>query len=268
MTNKILTVVIPVFNKWRYTAHCLASLFHSSIDKDKYEVLIVDNASTDMTPTLLSYLQKENFPINILRNEENLGYLLGANQGWKEVKTPYCLHLNNDVFVKPDTIELMLKPFQKDPLIGIVGGIQISVEKPINYAYETKHYFHTYFYRGEDVDKNDDIVYVKPLSEEEKQRDYVEVESTGFGCAIVKKEVWEKVGFYDERFVPCMSEMEDYLLRTKEAGFKICISPKALYLHAVGATTVDNRPYFDSIVKRNKLLFKEKWGEKLRRGEI
>jgi len=257
--EKQLTIVIPVFNKWRYTASCLASVFHSTINKDAYEVLVVDNSSTDMTQPLLSHLQKEGFPVTIIKNETNLDYLLAANQGWKEVRTAFCLHLNNDVTVRPNTIELMLKPFQADSRIGIMGGIQISGRTP--------HYYHTYFYRGNDVNK-DSIVYVEPLTETEKEQEYIEVESTGFGCAIVKREVWEKVGFFDEQFTPCMSEQEDYMLRVKEAGFKVCISPKAFYTHEVGVTTADNQSYYNYIVNRNRQLFKNKWGEKLRRNEI
>ncbi len=240
---------------------CVASILKSDCPKEMYEILVVDNASTDKTETFLTYLQECGEPIRIIQEKTNLGFLLGVNDGWKEVETPFCLLLSNDVVVEPDTITLMLQVFQKDSSIGIVGGIQVD-------GVNTKHYFHTYFYRGNDVDKNEDIVYVKPLTEEEKQMEYVEVESTGFACAIVKKEVWEKIGFLDERFVPCMAEQDDYFLRTKEAGFKIVIHPKALYFHTVGATTANNKTYFDSIVKRNKLLFKEKWGEKLRRNEI
>ena len=90
----------------------------------------------------------------------------------------------------------------------------------------------------------------------------------GFGCAMLKKKCWEKVGYYDEQFVPCMYEQEDFCLRIKNYGYKAVLSPKAHCIHSVAQTTSFNLSYFTKIVNINREKFKKKWGDQLRRNEI
>ena len=259
MDNKLLTIVIPVHNHWQYTKRCLGSIYFSDNIISKIDILVVDNASMDETEDFLNFQIASGYPIRVIKNLKNLDYLLAANQGWKEVKTPYCLHLNNDVVVEPRCIKNMLDAFEKDPKIGIVGGIQFS---------PTATFGKTLFHRGEDVDNHEDLRYVVPMTEEERNSPFVEVETTGFCCAMVKREVWEKIGHYDEQFAPAMSEQEDYCLRTREAGFKVAVVPKAFYIHYVGVSTVDNRSYYQEVLKINRGKFLNKWGEKLRKNLI
>lgn len=261
MTNKLLTIVIPIFNQWRYTANCLASIFQSNFQKELYDIVMVDNASTDVTPEFLSYLLEQEMISKVLANEKNKDYLLGANQGWKEAKTPYCLLLNNDIILHKNALEYMMYAFSKDPKIGIVGGIQVSENRPPRMA-------KTLFYRGEEVDKHEDLRYLVDMTQDEVDSYFVEVETTGFCCAIVKRELWEKIGYFDERFCPSMSEQEDYNLRAREAGFKVVVVPKARYVHFVGVTTTGNIDFYQKVLRRNRALFLDKWGEKLRKNLI
>lgn len=253
---KTLSIVIPVYNLWRMTAGCLASIFKSTFPKEQYEIIIVDNASDDMTPTLLDYLIEQGEPIKVFRNEKNLSYLLGANQGWKEVETPYVLHLNNDVLVDKDCIKTMVETFDYDPKIGIVGAIQYFPNGVRNPPL-------SWFYRGDEDVGN---VYKTDITEEDLERPYIECDvAGGFGCAAVRKEVWEEVGYFDEQFAPCHYEQEDYCLRTKRAGWKVVLAPKACCIHFVAATTSFNLEYFNKILDRNRRIFRKKWGESLRR---
>lgn len=255
-----MTIVIPTHNHWEYTKNGIGSILFSKIPF-KYEILVVDNASTDLTEEFIKFQQGLGNPITFIKNLHNIDYLLAANQGWKEVKTPYCLQMNNDITLEPKCIQTMLNVFEKDPKIGIVGGIQFSPNACLG---------KTLFYRGEEmVEKNiDDLRYVVPMTEEEINSPFVEVETTGFCCAIIKREVWEKIGYFDEQFAPCMSEQEDYCLRAKEAGFKVVVSPKAYYVHYVGVSTQDNRDYYQEILWKNKIKFLNKWEEKLKKGLI
>ena len=257
MAGKQISIVIPVYNHWRMTASCLASIFKSDIPKDSYEIIVVDNASTDMTPKLLSYLQDVGEPLKIVRNKENKDYLLAANQGWKLVETPYVLHLNNDVTLDPHCISLMLNPFV-DSQIGIVGAVQYFLngtrEPPLRW-----------FYRG---DQNVGNLYRTELTKEQEEMSYVECDVVGFACAMVKREVWKSIGYFDEQFAPSMYEQEDYCLRAKKAGFKTVLVPNAYFVHRVAVTTADNPAYYQKVIRRNRELFRKKWGEKLRNNEI
>ena len=262
--EKELSIVIPVFNQWKYTAECVASVLKADIPKD-YEIIVVDNASTDFTPKLLDTIQKEGHSLRVIHNNINLNYLSGANIGWKEADSKYCLHLNNDTTIYKDTIKTLLDVFFKDEKIGIAGSIQYFPngyrEPPLRY-----------FYRGDaDVGNLYRVDFPKEVDENLSKGIYtppIEVDSPHFACGIVKREVWEKIGYFDDRFWPCMYEMEDYAMRAKEAGFKLVMVPNSKFIHHVAVSTRENTPYYQSIIDRNREIFRQKWGEKLRKKEI
>jgi GT2 family glycosyltransferase len=93
--NKILSIVIPVFNKYNFTKSCLQDLSQLS---DDHEIIIIDNGSTDETQAEL----EKNSRIIYLRNEVNLGFSKACNRGYDEATAPNVLFLNNDVRVKSD----------------------------------------------------------------------------------------------------------------------------------------------------------------------
>jgi len=253
ISSSKITAVIPVFNQWSLTAKCLLSIF-KSVPRELIKIIIVDNASTDETCSGIEKLISLGYPIDVIYNEENLGYLLAANQGWAEADTDYVLHMNNDVTVESGCIMEMLKVMGKYPRVGVCGGIEGHPEVLGK----------TMFRRGADLWKYQDYRFLVPMTEEEKVADYVEVETTGFACAMIRKSVSDRIGFYDTIFVPCMSEQESYNLSVIESGYKVTVSPRARYIHKVGATTgaIDSM-YFKDVITKNIKKFKEKWRDVL-----
>ena len=243
-----ITVVIPVFNQWFLTTKCLLSIFRS-VPRELIKIIIVDNASTDMTSPGVEGLISLGYPIDVIYNDENLGYLLAANQGWAEAKTDYILHMNNDVTVESGCIMRMLEVMEKYPQVGVCGGIEGHPEVLGK----------TMFRRGADLWKYQDYRYLIPMTEKERLSDCVECETTGFACALIRKSVSDKIGFYDTKFVPCMGEQEDFCLRVLENGWEVVVSPKAFYNHKVGQSTKENAEYFRQVIEDNIKKFKEKW---------
>lgn len=93
MTDKVLSIVIPVYNKYNFTKSCLNDLLHLPQD---HEIIVVDNGSSDET-------QKEldgNKEIVYHRNVENLGFAKACNIGYGLATAPNVLFLNNDIRVK------------------------------------------------------------------------------------------------------------------------------------------------------------------------
>ena len=112
-------------------------------------------------------------------------------------------------------------------------------------------------------------VYKIDITEEDMEKPFIECDiGGGFGCAMVKQEMWEKVGYFDEQFSPCHYDQEDYVLRVKEAGYKNVLSPKANCVHIVAATTRYNLHFFNRVIDINREKFRRKWGKKLRKNQI
>jgi len=250
---KELSVIVPCFNNFKLTMRCLAHLFKSSYSKEKMQVIIVDNASTDGTETLINYLQKAGEDILYLKQKTNINFCKSINLGMQNASGQYIMLLNNDAYVLKDCISKQLMGFYKFKGVGIVGAMEYlrtggrSKDKPFIY-------FHPETLLDPILKDYKDLGY-------DKEPEYVNVDIVGSACCIIDKNLIDKIGMFDERFTPCMYEQEDYFLRTKRSGFKILLATKAPFTHYVGATTAFNTAYYQQVIKDNKTKFLKKWND-------
>ena len=93
VNKKILSIIIPVWNKYNFTKACLEDLSRLPLD---HEIIVVDNDSTDETRAAL----EKNTRIAYKRNKENLGFAKACNIGWSMASGPNMLFLNNDTHVR------------------------------------------------------------------------------------------------------------------------------------------------------------------------
>lgn len=240
------------FNNWKLTARSLASIFKSSYPKENYEIIFIDNASTDNTESLINYLVKLGEPIKYMKMNEDLDYLRGANVGVKEVQSPFFLLMNNDVFLQESCIENLMKSIKSDEKIGIAGAMEFLLNgtRTTRYTYLDREALKLGKYAT--ILKDDKDVEYDALG-------LVDVEITGGACNIFRKSVTDKIGFYDELFCPCMHEHEDYCLRIKLGGYRVVKNPNAKMFHVVGATTAFNPNYYYQVCLRNTEKFVKKW---------
>lgn len=253
MGNKATTeldIVIPVYNNWRLTAQCIASIFKGNFEKTKLNIILVDNQSNDFTPKFIEYLVGEGEPITYVRAPENLGYVKGTNAGLRLSSARYVMLLNNDTILHENCISSMIKTMVD---IDICGAIEFypnglpSNDKPFIYWKPKKLL---------DLERKGVDEVHKEL---EKGQSYVNVDVVGFACALVKREVFDKIGLYDELFSPCMYEQEDFQFRAKQAGFKIGMCVDAMFTHYVAATTSFDTPKYQKLIKIHRDKFIAKW---------
>jgi GT2 family glycosyltransferase len=133
--NKVLSIVIPVWNKWNFTMSCLRDL---SQLPDDHEIIIVDNASTDETQQeiieLDRSLQMKNKLI-IHRNKENLGFAKACNIGYGLATAPNVLFLNNDIRVKSNYTDWTKELIKWCPT-HIVGPTMGQLDSALNFVKE------------------------------------------------------------------------------------------------------------------------------------
>jgi len=113
-----LSVVIVNYNSAKFLESCLKSL-QPAITNIKHEIIIVDNASTDMSSILISNLPKE---IRVISNNKNVGFAAANNQAMLQAKGKFILLLNPDTEVGLDSIQTLLKfAEQSEPEVGAFG---------------------------------------------------------------------------------------------------------------------------------------------------
>jgi len=113
----LCSIVIPVFNAAHLTQQCLQAIRDCTPDVP-YEVVVVDNASSDSTPALLA----SNPGVRVLRNDQNHGFAVACNQGAAIARGEYLLFLNNDTIPRAGWLRPLIQTLQTDAKIGIAGS--------------------------------------------------------------------------------------------------------------------------------------------------
>lgn len=248
MKKPSVAIIIINWNSYDYTYDCINSL--GKIHYDSAEIILVDNASTDDSVTRL----RQKFPsIHFVLNEENLGFTGGNNVGIEyalQNEYDYLLLLNNDTFVQPDFLSVLIN--------SIDGKPEFAAAQPkIFYNHDRGMLWHAggmYFrvisrpwvvgYRKRD----------KARFNKKKEVDWIT------GCAfLVKAQVVREVGLTSDLFFyGCYDDVE-WSLRMRDAGYKLLYCPESVIYHAVTVSSKsDNpgnegflKPYFHYLVSRN-----------------
>ena len=112
-----LVIIIVNWNGGDLLRRCIASVaeFPPTLP---YEVLVVDNASTDGSR---EWLKSLNGKVRLIENDENLGFGRANNRAFKETNAPFLFLMNNDAEVKAGTIDTPIATLKSDSQLGVVG---------------------------------------------------------------------------------------------------------------------------------------------------
>ncbi|MEJ8552663.1 glycosyltransferase [Tepidibacter sp. Z1-5] len=234
------SIIILTYNKLDYTKKCIESI-RKYTNKNDYELIIVDNNSTDET---VGWLKKQD-DIKLILNKENLGFPKGCNQGIQISKGDNILLLNNDVVVTPNWLVNLKTALYSSDDIGAVGPVSNSCP-----------YYQTIPTDYKNLDEMIEFAKKYNLSNENKWEERLKL--IGF-CMLIKKEIINKVGFLDEIFTPGNYEDDDYSIRIKRAGYKLILC-KDTFIHHYGGTSFKVSKGYSELLKDNEIKFKKKWG--------
>jgi GT2 family glycosyltransferase len=211
-----ITAVVLNWNGPEDTIRCVRSLRESA--QPGLDVVVVDNASTDDSVTRF---RSELPGVTIITRDSNGGYAAGNNEGIRSALArgaDYVLVVNNDVVVTRGFLEPMLAEAEADPRVGVVT-CDARFESDHDRSYPTGGTLS--WWRGAGV--------ALPRSSRE-QRKVVDFVS---GCILlVRREVFEKVGYFDESFFMYFEDV-DFSRRVARA-FQIVYTPRAMVYHRSG----------------------------------
>ncbi|MBO4369147.1 MAG: glycosyltransferase family 2 protein [Desulfovibrio sp.] len=231
----MVSIIIPVYNAWSFTEQCLVSLANATCD-DVFEVIVVDNASTDMTPSLCQAKGKELFSDRFfyLRQNENRNYSGANNIGVRHASGESILLLNNDTIVQDGWLQPLRSALESDQNRGAVGplllyppdaegmkrvqhaGVTVSLGKQVSHLYEFFPYPH-------------------PLLEKERTLQII----TG-AALFMPRRLYLELGGLDERFVNGFEDVE-FCVRLRRHGYNLCVIPESVIFHYGGQSAGRNR---------------------------
>ena len=238
----MVSIVIPVWNQVDYTVACLESI--ANCTPEPHEIIVVDNGSTDGTKLFLAEYVRLKRNMTVIENERNLGFPVACNQGIAFSKGEHILLLNNDVVVSPEWLKGMLECMAAQPDYGVVGPRTNSISGPQQFTdgkYSNPEEFTEFAQGFRKTFRNYRIPFWRIV---------------GF-CMLIKREVIEKIGTFDERFSPGNFEDDDFCLRSILAGYRNVICGDVFVHHHGSAShrSIDH----GKLLEKNQEKFIAKW---------
>lgn len=134
-----ISILIPAYNEERNITECLNSIFLSNYPKTKYEVIVIDDGSTDNTSNILKNLQKRYKNLIIVNGNHN-GKSASLNLGLKKSKFDYILLIDADTTQKKDSISKIIAPFSDKTIGATTGSCLVKNKKGMLGAFQEVEY--------------------------------------------------------------------------------------------------------------------------------
>ncbi len=239
-----VSILIPAYNQFELTYNCIASIILAH-NKASYEVILIDDCSDDRTTEAEDFIRN----LTVVRNEQNLRFLLSCNNGSRSARGKYITFLNNDTEVTSGWLDSMLSVFKRFENVGLVGskliypdgklqeagGIVWGNGQPWNIGNRANAYTPEYNYR--------------------RQVDYVSGASM-----MIEKTLWEDLGKFSEEFIPAYFEDTDLAFKVRQYGRKVIYCPRSVVVHFEGMSNgTDLTKGVKKFQNVNFPKFREKW---------
>lgn len=232
-------IIIPVWNQLEYTKECVASIV-AHTGEECSSIIFVDNASKKETKEYLASLENAlPIPAVVIRNETNLGFVKAANQGIEWSRSPCLCVLNNDTVVTAGWLKSMLEVLASADDIGIVNPSSNNLgQRPA---------------KGQSVED-----YAGTLRADEDL--YQELGACIGFCMLIKREVLDKTGVFDEVYGMGNFEDTDLCRKAVKAGYR-CVRACRAYVYHRENASFRLLPNFSDDFARNREIFEFRWGK-------
>ncbi len=235
MKYPLVSIILVNWNGKAYIGECLRSL--RKITYASYEIILVDNASTDGSATYV----KRTFPnVLVVQNKNNVGFAQGHDAGLQAAKGKFVLLLNPDTTVESDFLDFLVQSIQHDESIGVVQP-KVLLDSEKDRIDSIGAFFLPsgllYHYGREKMETMSQ--YTQPMK----------IFTAKGVCMLIRKSVIEKIGLFDPDYFAYFEET-DFCMRVWLSGWSVWYEPKARIYHQGGAAfgkTITPHIYFHSV---------------------
>jgi len=223
--NPSVAIIIVNWNGYSFTKACIKSL--DKVNYSSFQIILVDNGSKNLEGEKL----KREFPqIDLIQNEENLGFAGGNNVGIRravEEGFSFVMLLNNDTEVEADFLKQMISKFQSRPNLGMVQpSIFFLHEKTKIWSAGGK--WDSFLGRAITIGDRE-------MAENFELKDREIDWATGC-CVMISRKALEQLGLLNEQYFTYFEDV-DWSLRLRDKGYKIELASEAWVYHEAGASS-------------------------------
>ena len=215
-----VSVIVPVYGKVDYTLRCLRSIERHP-QRTRFEVLVVDDASPDDSAQMLASIPG----LRLIRNPQNLGFVRTCNRGASLARGDYVLFLNNDTEVHPGWLDELVRTFETFPNAGLAGSKLVYPDGRLQEAGGIIWRDGSGWNYGRNQDPSrPDVSYAR------------DVDYCSGAAIIVPKPLFDRLGGFDEHYVPAYGEDSDLALKIRAEGLRVIYQPASVVTHFEGVS--------------------------------
>jgi ATP-binding cassette, subfamily B, bacterial len=239
------SIVVVSFDGLRLTKLCIASILANTVIP--YELIVVDNGSTDGSLGYLEELERTHGQVRVVRNAENRGFAAAVNQGVAMARGDTVVVLNNDTVLAPGWLGGLIRHLEA-PGVGLVGAVtnRSGTEAEVEAACST---------------------YADLMqAAQERSRDLAgrcfDIGTAAMFCVAFRRATFDEVGPVDEAYGLGLFEDDDYSMRMRASGRRVVCAEDVLVYHFGEASFGKLVPTGEhgELFRTNRGRFEQRWG--------
>ena len=244
--GKMASLIVVTLDNLLFNRICLESVLANTQWPD-YEIIVVDNGSTDGTRHYLGSLARRNPNLRVVLNDDNLGFAGAINQGMSLARGEFLVLLNNDILVTEGWLTRLVRHLE-DPAIGLVGPVtnRTGNEAQIEITYDTY---------------GEMLAFSRDYCRTHEGQTF-DIRMLAMFCVVMRRSLYDEVGQLDEVFEVGLFEDDDYAVRARLRGYRV-VCAEDVFVHHFGqaslgqlASTGESGRLFHA----NRRRWEEKWG--------
>ena len=248
MSGPRCSIVIPVHDRAGLTRRCLDAIL-ADPPRTPFEIVVVDDASEDETPSLLAHQVD---PVRSLRREHNGGFAVACNDGAKAARGELLVFLNNDTEPRPGWLDALVAHADAHPEAAVVGAKLLFPDETVQHAgvVVCQDGRPRHLYAGFPAD-HPAVSRARPF------------QAVTAACMLVRRAAFEEAGGFDPEFRNSLEDV-DLCLRLRERGHEVRYCPDSVVTHLESVS----RGRGSADVQHNFGLFSKRWDGRVRRDDL